>query len=224
MCLIIQKPRGRQVAPDFLQHAWERNDDGWGAVRLDAGRPAWTKGLKLDELLAYNAELPPQAEAYLHLRKATYGEVNADMAHPHVVREGLLLMHNGSIHHLAPCNRAHSDSAELARALRDLLTGLDDDQAATLLRTEGFRRLTAPLVKGSMVLLLDAQGAVCLGRQWHLVAAREWHAGMAGLAVSNTHAWTPRSVGPWQHLGRAARRHWSQWVARPLAMRAASGG
>jgi predicted glutamine amidotransferase len=55
--------------------------------------------MAFDELLAFNRQLPLDAEAYLHLRKATYGRICHDLAHPYLVREGLLLMHNGSIHH-----------------------------------------------------------------------------------------------------------------------------
>jgi hypothetical protein len=210
MCLIIQKPAGRRISADFLTHAWQRNDHGWGMFHPAPGGPAWRKGMTLDELLACNDCLAIETEAYLHLRQATYGPVHAEMAHPHVVRDGLLLMHNGSIHHLAPRDPAVSDSAELATALRDLLAGLDAEQAAALLRSEGFRRLTAPLIQGSMVVLIDAQGAVRLGRDWHRVRQGEWHRDMQGVNVSNVHAWTPLSMGLWQQALRAARRRWGQ--------------
>ena len=217
MCLIIKKPRGRLISADFLANAWQRNADGWGGFHLVAGRPVWSKGLQFDELLAWNARVPEAEEAYLHLRKATYGRICQEMAHPYLVREGLLLMHNGSIHHLAPTDPALSDTAELARMLRELLAGLSDEQAAAMLRSGAFRRLTAPLIKGSMVVLLDAEGAVCLGRDWHAVRQDEWHGAMHGIEVSNTHAWTPLSAGLWQQAVRAARRRWIGWVNRPLA-------
>ena len=93
------------------------------------------------------------------------------MAHPYRVRDGLMLMHNGSIHPArAGRPQTVSDSAELARLLADMLAGLDDEQAAALIRSDGFRRLTAPLVEGSMVILFDQRGAVRLGRDWHTVA------------------------------------------------------
>lgn len=224
MCLIIQKPAGRRISAAFITHAWQRNDHGWGVFHPAPGGPAWRKGMALDELLAMNEHLPIETEAYLHLRQATYGPVHEHMAHPHVVREGLLLMHNGSIHHLAPRDPAVSDSAELASALRDLLAGLDDVQAAALLRSEGFRRLTAPLIQGSMVVLIDAQGVVRLGRDWHRVRQGEWHGDMQGVAVSNVHAWTPLSMGLSQQALRAARRRWGQGLALSAAGPRAWGG
>lgn len=192
MCLIIKKPPGRRIGADFLENAWQHNHHGWGCFHRDTseGQVIWERGLGFDDLLAHNARLPLDTEVYLHLRRATYGEVNHDMAHPHVVRPGLLLMHNGSIDHLAPQDTALSDTAELARLLRDMLGGLCDAQAASLIRSQGFRALTAPLIQGSVVVLMDASGPpVHLGRAWHTVQSTDWHEAMAGIEVSNLHTW-----------------------------------
>lgn len=197
MCLIIKKPPGRRIPDDFLENAWQHNHHGWGGLYLDAAAPdapaarqvVWARGLRFDDLLAYNARLPLEAEVYLHLRRATYGDVNDDMAHPYVVRPGLMLMHNGSIAHLAPQDTSLSDTSELARMLRDMLTGLSDPQAASLVRSQGFKALTAPLIEGSMVVLMDQHGPVHLGRAWHQVQAAQWHEAMVGIEVSNSHTW-----------------------------------
>jgi len=194
MCLIIKKPAGRRIADDFLENAWQYNHHGWGCFHLEAGATqgrglVWERGLHFEDPIAYDARLPVDAEVYLHLRRATYGEVNHDMAHPYVVRPGLMLMHNGSIAHLAPENTALSDTSELARMLRDMLDGLSDVQAASLIRSHGFRKLTAPLIEGSMVVLMDIQGAVRLGRNWHTVQHSEWHEAMVGIELSNSHTW-----------------------------------
>ncbi|MBI2733879.1 MAG: hypothetical protein HYX44_11435 [Aquabacterium sp.] len=189
MCLIIKKPLGRRITAEFLENAWQRNSHGWGCFHLTEGAVSWARGLHLPELIEHNARLPLDAEVYLHLRRATYGDVNHDMAHPYIVRPGLLLMHNGSIGHLAPQDPTLSDTSELARLLRDMLHGLTDEQASRLIRSQGFRSLTAPLIEGSMVVLMDARGAVRLGREWHTVQAADWDACMAGIEVSNTHTW-----------------------------------
>ena len=97
----------------------------------------------------------------------------------------------------------------LARLLRNMLAGLDDAQAQALLRSEGFARLMAPLVQGSMVLLFDAQGAVRLGRDWHTVQAHEWDGEMPGIQVSNTHAWTPK---PGMPAPAGGRWRWLSWA------------
>ena len=205
MCLIIRKPAGRRVQSRFIEHVWQHNSHGWGAFHGQSDGIASARGMTLPELLEYNAELPLDLEVFLHLRRATYGAVDERMTHPYHVRDGLMLMHNGSIHPLAPSDPGRSDSSELARLLADLLDGLDDHQAAALLRSEGFRRLTAPLVDGSMVVLFDRAGAVRLGRDWHAVQANEWDAGMCGIEVSNTHAWRP-------HTGQRVPA-WRQWAA-----------
>jgi len=70
-----------------------------------------------------------------------------------------------------------------------MLAGLSDVQAAQLIRSEGLARLLAPLIDGSMVVLLDGQGPVRLGRAWHTVDDGHWDASMAGIQVSNTHTW-----------------------------------
>lgn len=192
MCLIIKKPLGRRIAVDFLTNAWQRNAHGWGCFHMAQGEVIWARGLRLEELIEHNARLPLDAEVYLHLRKATYGEINHDMTHPYVVRPGLLLMHNGSIDHLAPQNPAHSDTFELARLLHDMLDGLSDAQASAVIRSQGFRALTAPLIEGSMVILMDEQGPVRLGRDWHIVQPADWDEAMAGIEVSNSHTWGRR--------------------------------
>ncbi|RRS05229.1 hypothetical protein EIP75_06635 [Aquabacterium soli] len=191
MCLIIKKPPGRRIAADFLENAWQHNHHGWGWFYQDKaqGRVVWERGLRLQDMLDHNARLPLDTEVYLHLRRATHGDVNHDMAHPFVVHPGLLLMHNGSIAHLAPHNTAISDTAELARMLRDMLAGLDQNQVAGLIRTQGFQALTAPLIDGSMVVLMDGQGPVRLGRAWHTVQREQWHDAMVGIEVSNSHTW-----------------------------------
>jgi predicted glutamine amidotransferase len=199
MCLIIKKPQGRCIAEDFLANAWLRNDHGWGSFHLASGRVIWARGLHLEALLAHNASLPLDAEVYVHLRRATFGEVSHDMAHPYVVREGLLLMHNGSIASLAPQDASRSDTSELARLLRDMLDGLTDAEVARLIRSQGFRSLTAALIEGSMVVLMDARGAVRLGREWHRVHATDWSQDMAGLEVSNVHTWARDLATSLQH-------------------------
>lgn len=196
MCLIIKKPPGRRIPRDFLENVHRKNPDGWGCFFAHDGRLVWQRGLDFAGLLDLNASLPTQAEVYLHLRQATYGRVATEMAHPFAVTPGLLLMHNGSLHPLAPQDAANSDTWELARLLRSLLEGLTDTQSAALLRSEGFLRLTAPLLQASMVVLLDREGALRLGRPWHTVGCEEWDWPVSGIEVSNTHAWTPRCARP----------------------------
>jgi predicted glutamine amidotransferase len=133
MCLIIKKPAGRTICTEFLKNAWQRNCHGWGGFFVQDGQVVRARGLHFEELLDYNRQLPANVEACIHLRKATYGEVNHEMAHPYLVRPGLMLMHNGSIHHLAPQDPSVSDTSELARLLGDLLAGLSDEQAAAMI-------------------------------------------------------------------------------------------
>lgn len=198
MCLIIKKPAGRRIATDFLENAWRHNHHGWGCFYRDAARErvVWERGLCFESLTERNARLPLEAEVFVHLRRATHGEINHDMAHPFEVRPGLLLMHNGSIAHLAPQDVALSDTAELARMLRDMLRGLSPLQVAGLIRSQGFAALTAPLIEGSMVVLMDTGGAVRLGRDWHTVQHGEWSEAMAGMQVSNAHTWGLEAVSP----------------------------
>ena len=219
MCLIIKKPADRRITVDFLEHAWERNSHGWGTFHVEDGRVVWSRGLRLGELIAHNAQLPLGSEVYIHVRKATYGHVSEAMAHPYWVRDGLMLMHNGTIKHLAPQDEALSDTSELARLLRDMLDGLDDVQAAALIRSQGFVTLTAPLVHGSMVVLLDRHGPVRLGRAWHVVQSHEWDGAMPGIEVSNTHAWVPkgRQRQPWLQTVQGVLSFWNRRARRSAA-------
>ncbi|MDI1260678.1 hypothetical protein [Aquabacterium sp.] len=217
MCLIIKKPAGRTICADFLKNAWERNFHGWGGFFVQNDEVVWARGLAFDELVEYNRRLPTHVEACIHLRKATYGDVNHDMAHPYTVRPGLMLMHNGSIAHLAPQNPAFSDTSELARLLGDLLKGLSDDQARDLIRTHAFARLTAPLIEGSMVVLMDKDGVVRLGRDWHTVQSCEWTGAMTGIEVSNSHTWGEKA----RALSQQARRGGWHGLVHALQVRLA---
>ena len=220
MCLIIKKPAHRRIATDFLANAWKRNSHGWGSFHVEADRVVWARGMKFDELVAHNAGLPLEAEVYIHVRRATYGHVSEGMAHPYRVREGLMLMHNGSIHHLAPEDGTRSDTHELARLLHDLLDGLSDAQAQALIRSQGFARLTAPLIQGSMVILIDRLGPVRLGRAWHVVQPHEWDGVMPGIEVSNTHAWLPKGaweLPSWRPLVRGLQALWGARTGRSVA-------
>ncbi|HXD08132.1 MAG TPA: hypothetical protein VN680_19060 [Burkholderiaceae bacterium] len=204
MCLIIQKPAGRRIPDEFLRNAWTTNPDGWGSFQRVDGQLVRRRGLQLEDLLHYNRSLGPREEVNIHLRRATYGPVNMAMTHPFVVTPDLLMMHNGTLHPLAPESRAVSDTCELARLLDDMLHGLSPDQAAALIRSEGFVRLTAPLIDGSMVLLLDRDGLVRLGRDWHTVGEGEWDASMHGIRVSNTYSWTRQGEPAQVELALAA--------------------
>ncbi|PXW94420.1 hypothetical protein C7444_114119 [Sphaerotilus hippei] len=190
MCLIIKKPAGRQIATDFLANAWQHNSHGWGSFHVQRGQLIRSRGMAFEELVDHNAGLPDDTEVYVHLRHATRGAICPDMAHPYVVRDGLMLMHNGTLTHLALRDAAVSDTCEFAALLRDMLSGLSDAQAAALIRSQGFSRLLAPMVDGSMVVLLDEQGAVRLGRGWHQLQPGDWHDTMTGLEVSNDRRWS----------------------------------
>lgn len=194
MCLIICKPPGRSIPAEFLANAWARNGDGWGAFFAHEGRLQCCRGLSYPGLMAANTALPRHAQVYLHLRKATCGHVNESMTHPLVVRPGLLLMHNGTFPGLVPggADSDKSDTWELARLLRDLTSGMSDVQVQHLIRSEGFRRLSAVFMQRNVVVLQDEQGSVRLGRAWHRVTEDEWDASMVGVEVSNRHAWTPK--------------------------------
>jgi len=217
MCLIIHKPANRPVCPAFVENAWQRNGHGWGVITWDTeGEPRAQQGMRLDDLLQHLQALPETQPALLHLRQATVGAVNLAMTHPFLVRPGLWLMHNGSIRTLRPSQPGHSDTAELARLLGELLAGLDDAQARATVRSEAFARLLAPLVKGSMVLLADRDGVVRLGREWHRVAHDEWHPSMQGIEVSNARTWRPRCPQAWRQAWADLRwqvRHWKAKLA-----------
>lgn len=195
MCLIVRKPAQRSVPADFLERAWQRNHDGWGSVRWQAGRAVTTRGMSLDELQAHVAALPVREEVLIHLRRATHGPVNLEMAHPIEVCPGIVLMHNGRIDSLAAPDNAVSDTYELARLLGQWLAPLPPPAASRVLRGEGFSRLLAPVIGDSMVVLADSRGWLRLGRAWHLVTAQDWQdRAMHGIEVSNRHTWVPEVI------------------------------
>ncbi len=196
MCLIIHKPAGRVLCEGFLEDALRHNPDGWGLARLQAGQLRLCRGLEPRALLDAHAQLEVHEEVYLHLRKATSGEVSAAMAHPFVVLPGLALMHNGTLQDLCPDSGPMSDTAVLARHLADVIGPVPRDLRAAYIRSSGFRALMALAVRDSFVLLLDAQGAVRYGRPWHVIEPGQWHERMHGVAVSNLRYWSVGGPAP----------------------------
>lgn len=200
MCLIVRQPLGLRLSRELLEAAWERNHDGWGLIWREPGAQGQLsvlhvrRGMRWTGLLEAWQKLPPDCEAFFHLRKATVGPVAARLAHPFPVHQGhLWLMHNGTIEplqqHAAAQQPAISDSLLLARHMACTLGSLEPAQAMAVIRKPGFKALIEPLCRGSFVLLTDAIGHVTLGRPWHTIGPREWSLDQHGIEVSNTTNW-----------------------------------
>jgi hypothetical protein len=187
MCLIIRKPSGISVPREFIFHVAESNSHGWGFAYLAGNELITDKGLDLLEGVDAFSAIPVDREAVLHLRRATRGGLNPDLAHPFMLTTDTLLFHNGTLSLPVP-NPQMSDTWELARLLRSFLQVIPPSQQAHFLRSEGFNVLLSRLIEGSMVVLMDHHGILSFGREWKTLSNQDFP-GTEGLQVSNFYAW-----------------------------------
>lgn len=158
MCVIIEKPPGRAVAPWLLRRCLEHNPDGWGLMWAEAGQVAVRKGFGLEALLAALAGREERALA-LHLRRRTHGEVRLEQCHPFPVltseRDGidLWMMHNGVI----AIDRPRADRSDSWHFARHFLQPCLRRNPA-LRHEPAFQELLRQAVGASRLLLLDGKG------------------------------------------------------------------
>lgn len=192
MCLIVHKPVGKTLPLDFLENVRVLNRDGYGWAYVCGGHLHHGKTLSWEQAVRVFRALPAQQEAYVHFRHGTSGDVSLDTAHPFVLAHDLVLMHNGMLK-LTAEDSSRSDTWELARRLRDMLSGLNAAQRHALVRSQAFTWMLEQAVLPHTAVLLDTRGAVRLGRPWEVLTQQHWP-GMQGVAVSNLTAWTPRNL------------------------------
>ena len=98
MCMAIYKPKGVQIAKEYLKNSFRENHDGAGfAIARNAEVKCFKGFFKFGDF--WKAFKPYQNEAaVIHFRWATHGEKNGDNCHPFLVCGGnMAVVHNGII-------------------------------------------------------------------------------------------------------------------------------
>lgn len=115
MCIAIYKPKGKVLTPDTLTTCFANNPDGAGFMFARDGCLVTRKGyFTFDEFWLDFAMLDQKLyDMVLHFRIATHGKINYHNCHPHKVKHGLGMVHNGII--ACQTDKHNSDSIWFTR-------------------------------------------------------------------------------------------------------------
>jgi DNA-directed RNA polymerase subunit RPC12/RpoP len=112
MCLLVFKPIGQKMPEEFVENANENNDDGMGIYHQN-------KIFKTLHNVEKVKQICQQDEpCVVHFRLGTQGLNNVDNCHPHKIRDGLWLFHNGILIDM-PNHHELSDTAIFARKMHN---------------------------------------------------------------------------------------------------------
>lgn len=116
MCLILRGTAAKILRLD-IEYAEKLNPDGWG---ISDTRNRRTFSFNTNRTLRETLERGFELEIYtVHFRMATHGVIDVNNAHPFDIGNDLLLFHNGIAHGFTRGPRTCSDTANLAKFLRN---------------------------------------------------------------------------------------------------------
>lgn len=126
MCLTIVKPAGVEVSEGLLRTAFDRNQDGWGIMRIARKGPLIKKGLgqfpsgkkgNFEEFWK-NYQHFKDYNCAIHFRASSAGKVDIDNVHPfHIPNTTAWVMHNGTFGDMPIINYDRSDTWHFAQML-----------------------------------------------------------------------------------------------------------
>lgn len=162
MCWILEIKDRMPRLQSWVDQALQYNKDGFGLMLHFPGidAPRITKGMKTKQLFTALRSRPAGSHGWLHVRFATHGETNSEMAHPFHILKDIYLMHNGVIHVPGSVWGTESDTAIFVRQyIRPMLENVPDPNKA--IRQEWFRRVVEQMIgSGNRIVMMDSIGSV----------------------------------------------------------------
>jgi Glutamine amidotransferase domain len=170
VCLIIHRPKGGVIPPDYLANGMRRNPDGWGLMWCHRGTIHTVRSMQPNGLVDAIRDAGPGALS-VHLRYATHGTKDAENCHPFSLCNGrYALMHNGIIATAPEIEEDRSDTYHFARYVLEPIL----QAAPKLFDTPGFSALIGHMVgaenklailrtDGKTILVNRDQGTECNG-------------------------------------------------------------
>jgi len=182
MCLIIAKPKGYAVPDEWMENAWEHNDDSLGMSYFDDSgicrthkwvNPSRGRLRKAIKLLSGLTDRP----VLIHFRYSTHGKTDEANCHPFPLNGRAVIAHNGIIPGFVCKRGVESDTAMyVRRVLRPLVTEFGVDAILNNLDS-----LTKKDIGASKLCALDCSG------QFHFANENDG-AWKDGMWVSNTYS------------------------------------
>jgi len=122
MCIIISKPKGKEIPKKHLENSRSNNKDGVGIMYAIKNKVAIEKWLDKDyDQFLSRLNTLKDINVVVHYRAASVGDTSLDNIHPFWVFENKLAMcHNGTIYNCKELiKEKESDTVAFARLLRD---------------------------------------------------------------------------------------------------------
>lgn len=123
MCLLIWKPKGKEIPKAHLERGFEVNSNGagFGFIKEGDANPCHIQKGFFDFnafYKAYEAANLKDVNAIVHFRIATHGSKNESNCHPHIIGGGWMMGHNGIISDV----KIRGDESDTVAFARDELT------------------------------------------------------------------------------------------------------
>lgn len=179
MCLIIKKEKGLVPSTEFFENVYLFNRDGWGIMMRDNDQVLSYKGDKLEDLI-YAVKQLKNTLAYIHMRKATVGEVSPENTHPFKLVNGAGFMHNGTIKNIEiPKEEKRSDSLLFVEMLNNLMRKWGED----ILFDPTIKEIIKGFIDSRILILFpDGRELIITDIPWYFYEKEK-------LLVSNLYAW-----------------------------------
>jgi glutamine amidotransferase len=114
MCCAIFIPQGSKLPKEHLEQAFKNNSEGGGFAYIENGEVKIQKGFfKFEEMWdAFNAVQQTNNAAKLcHVRKKSYGKIDAENCHPFQIDAQHAISHNGTVWEFSVANASYSDTS-----------------------------------------------------------------------------------------------------------------
>lgn len=159
MCVMIVQEPNVELSKELLKQCFDNNSHGCGYTFAKDGAIYYNKTLDFEEFYeSYSKDREANQDLYflVHFRLATHGEVNLDNAHPFVVNDKMIMMHNGTINNCTPAKGdVRSDSKVFAEdIIANLPDGWEDNRACM--------ELVEKYIGASKVLTLTNDGNITI--------------------------------------------------------------
>lgn len=163
MCLIIYKPKEKNIKDSDLINSFKANSDSYGIMWAEDGKLNIIKGIgDFDEFYTHLKKIDNSPNIVIHLRTSTTGGDLLSGAHPILINENLAFVHNGNLFEFSQYfgKGYKSNISDTQRFNEDILQKLPDG----FLNYKEIVNIIEEYIKNnfSKIVLMDSYGNVII--------------------------------------------------------------
>lgn len=158
MCVIAAKPANTTITQEVLQRCFDSNPDGAGFVALHEGNLVLKKGFFTFDKFWEAYQPFANDAAVIHFRIRTHGNKDAEMCHPFVVNENLVVAHNGIINIDTTDYPTKSDTW----VFNELVLKPEMEASPNAYTRGSFQFLLSQTIDNSKLAFLDSSGEITI--------------------------------------------------------------